>query len=118
MLDRTEIALTLWLSRLCLARFGGAVAVMHSGLSDGERARESLRKESRKSCLNRLERLGKIEFAELTALEELDQVYNDIVQFTDFRQGAANGSFAFRGDHHEKRSSKYHTLPRLGAMGS
>ena len=35
-----EIALTLWLSRLCLARFGGAVAVLHSGLSDGERARE------------------------------------------------------------------------------
>ncbi len=35
-----EIALTLWLSRLCLARFGGAVALLHSGLSDGERARE------------------------------------------------------------------------------
>jgi len=35
-----EIALTLWISNICRARFGGAVAVLHSGLSDQERARE------------------------------------------------------------------------------
>ncbi len=35
-----EIALTLWLSRLVRARFGAGVAVLHSGLSDKERARE------------------------------------------------------------------------------
>lgn len=35
-----EIALTLWMSRLVRARFGGIVAVLHSGLSDNERARE------------------------------------------------------------------------------
>jgi primosomal protein N' (replication factor Y) (superfamily II helicase) len=35
-----EIALTVWMSNLCRARFGGAVAVLHSGLSDQERARE------------------------------------------------------------------------------
>lgn len=35
-----EIALTLWLSRLVRARFGATVAVLHSGLSDKERARE------------------------------------------------------------------------------
>src|SRR5256712_1144237 len=35
-----EIALTLWISEICRARFGGAVAVLHSGLSDQERARE------------------------------------------------------------------------------
>lgn len=35
-----EIALTLWLSRLARARFGADVAVLHSGLSDKERARE------------------------------------------------------------------------------
>ena len=35
-----EIALTLWMSRLVRARFGGIVAVLHSGLSDHERARE------------------------------------------------------------------------------
>jgi primosomal protein N' (replication factor Y) (superfamily II helicase) len=35
-----EIALTLWLSRLVRARFGGVVAVLHSALGDTERARE------------------------------------------------------------------------------
>jgi primosomal protein N' (replication factor Y) len=35
-----EIALTLWISNICRARFGSTVAVLHSGLSDQERARE------------------------------------------------------------------------------
>lgn len=35
-----EIALTLWLSRLVRARFGGIVAVLHSALADNERSRE------------------------------------------------------------------------------
>jgi primosomal protein N' (replication factor Y) (superfamily II helicase) len=35
-----EIALTLWIGNICRARFGDAVAVLHSGLSDQERARE------------------------------------------------------------------------------
>jgi len=35
-----EIALTLWLGRLCRARLGPTVAVLHSALSDVERARE------------------------------------------------------------------------------
>jgi primosomal protein N' (replication factor Y) len=35
-----EIALTLWLQRLCRARLGDTVAVLHSGLPDAERARE------------------------------------------------------------------------------
>ena len=35
-----EIALTLWAARLCRARFGEGVAILHSGLSDAERARE------------------------------------------------------------------------------
>ncbi len=35
-----EIALTLWIGRLCRARFGEGVAVLHSGLPDTERARE------------------------------------------------------------------------------
>ena len=35
-----EIALTLWVGRLCRAWFGEAVAVLHSGLADPERARE------------------------------------------------------------------------------
>lgn len=35
-----EIALTLWLGRLCRARFGEGVAVLHSTLADVERARE------------------------------------------------------------------------------
>ncbi len=35
-----EIALTLWISNMCRARFGSVVAVLHSGLSDRERARE------------------------------------------------------------------------------
>ena len=35
-----EIALTLWMSRLVRARFGGIVSVLHSGLADNERSRE------------------------------------------------------------------------------
>ncbi len=35
-----EIALTLWTSRLCRARFGNVVAVLHSALPERERARE------------------------------------------------------------------------------
>jgi len=35
-----EIALTLWVGRLCRARFGDVVAVLHSALPDVERARE------------------------------------------------------------------------------
>jgi len=35
-----EIALTLWTARLCRARFGDVVAVLHSSLPDTERARE------------------------------------------------------------------------------
>jgi primosomal protein N' (replication factor Y) len=35
-----EIALTLWVGRLCRARFGAGVAVLHSALPDVERARE------------------------------------------------------------------------------
>ena len=35
-----EIALTLWISKLCRERFGDTVAVLHSGLSDQDRARE------------------------------------------------------------------------------
>jgi primosomal protein N' (replication factor Y) len=35
-----EIALTMWMARLCRARFGSELAVLHSGLSEQERARE------------------------------------------------------------------------------
>jgi primosomal protein N' (replication factor Y) len=35
-----EIALTLWMSRLCRAWFGEGVAILHSSLPDAERARE------------------------------------------------------------------------------
>jgi primosomal protein N' (replication factor Y) len=35
-----EIALTLWVGRLCRARLGAGVAVLHSALADVERARE------------------------------------------------------------------------------
>jgi primosomal protein N' (replication factor Y) (superfamily II helicase) len=35
-----EIALTLWIGNICRTRFGDTVAVLHSGLSDQERARE------------------------------------------------------------------------------
>ena len=35
-----EIALTLWVGRLCRARLGARVAVLHSALTDVERARE------------------------------------------------------------------------------
>ncbi|HZP34576.1 MAG TPA: primosomal protein N' [Candidatus Acidoferrales bacterium] len=46
-----EIALTLWTGNLCRARFGETVAVLHSGLSDQERAREWWRVRRQEVCI-------------------------------------------------------------------
>jgi CelD/BcsL family acetyltransferase involved in cellulose biosynthesis/RimJ/RimL family protein N-acetyltransferase len=70
-----------------LMRIGGA-----------EEIRDSLGKKSNRSRINRLERSGPLRFRQLHQPEELDVLADDIIQFTDFRQGAIHGSFPFRGD--------------------
>lgn len=67
-------------------------------IGNGLDARESLRKKSNKSRMNRLARVGAIEFLQMTTPEELDRDYDDIISFTDFRQGALHNSFPFAHD--------------------
>lgn len=67
-------------------------------IGNGLDARESLRKKSNKSRMNRLERIGAIEFLQVTSPEGLDRDYDDIISFTDFRQGALHNSFPFAHD--------------------
>ena len=57
-----------------------------------------MRKKSNKSRMNRLARHGPVEFVELTTPEELDREYDEIIAFTDFRQGAIHDICPFADD--------------------
>ena len=65
---------------------------------DGKSIAASLKKKSNKSRLNRLKRLGKLEFREIHTLGEFDSVFDQIADQYDFRQGAVNASVPFRED--------------------
>ena len=69
---------------------------------------KSLKKKSNKSRINRLQRDGALEFHQLGEPQELDQVAEDLVLFTDFRQGALHGSCPFRDD--KRKYSFYRKL--------
>jgi CelD/BcsL family acetyltransferase involved in cellulose biosynthesis/RimJ/RimL family protein N-acetyltransferase len=71
-------------------------------VGDGDEARESLRKKSNKSRMNRLARSGPIEFVELKTVEELDRDYDDIIEFTDFRHGAIHSVCPFAEDPYKR----------------
>lgn len=64
-------------------------------IGNGEAIRTTIRKKRHKS---RLARTEAFEFVELKTPEELDQDYNDIIAFTDFRQGAIHNICPFRDD--------------------
>lgn len=71
-------------------------------LADGESIRKSLKKTGNKSRLNRLKRLGDIRFEQLHTEAELAAVFDEIIAYYDFRQGAVNNSLPFQTDRLKK----------------
>ena len=67
-------------------------------LGDGSKLRESLRKKSNKSRLNRLEKLGTLQFQRVERFEELEAEFDEIITFSDFRKGAVYGKIPSRND--------------------
>jgi CelD/BcsL family acetyltransferase involved in cellulose biosynthesis/RimJ/RimL family protein N-acetyltransferase len=65
---------------------------------DAAEIKASFAKKSNKSRFKRLKKLGALEFRRLTDLEEFEQVFDDLVAFYDFRQGAVNCTTPFRDD--------------------
>lgn len=65
---------------------------------DADAVKASFAKKSNKSRVNRLKRLGKIEFRRLTDPADLDLFFDKLIAFYDFRQGAVNSSTPFRDD--------------------
>ncbi len=57
-------------------------------IGDGARFRESLRKKSNKSRLNRLKQMGEVSLKKLTTPEEMDAVLDEIYTFSNFRLAA------------------------------
>jgi CelD/BcsL family acetyltransferase involved in cellulose biosynthesis len=67
-------------------------------LGDGSSLQKSLKKSSNKSRLNRMKRLGDVQFEQLYEPAELAAVFDDIIGYYDFRQGAVNDSVYFQTD--------------------
>jgi Acetyltransferase (GNAT) domain len=67
-------------------------------LGDGEKIGKSLKKTGNKSRLNRLKRLGDVRFEQLHTEAELAAVFDEIIAYYDFRQGAVNNSLPFQND--------------------
>ena len=63
---------------------------------------KALRKKGTRSKINRLQRLGRLEFRRLTGIEEISQHLDEIIGLYDFRQGAANDCSPFLEDPHKK----------------
>ncbi len=74
----------------------------------------SFAKKSNKSRFNRLKKLGKLEFRQLTDSTELERVFDDLIAYYDFRQGAVNHSTPFREDPQKRR---FHTDLFASAQG-
>lgn len=69
---------------------------------DAEEIRASLAKKGNKSRFNRLKRLGELEFKRVTDPAELARVFDELIAFYDFRQGAVNDTSPFREDQYKK----------------
>jgi len=59
---------------------------------------KSLNKKSNKSRLNRLEKVGALEFKRISDPKEFEEVVNDIIQYYDFRQAAVHSVAPFGDD--------------------
>lgn len=65
---------------------------------DSEQIHASFAKKSNKSRFNRIRKLGALETRRVTDGAELHRVFDEIIDFYDFRQGAMNQSVPFRQD--------------------
>ena len=122
-----EIALTLWMGRLVRARFGAAVAILHSALPDIERAREWWRVRhgevrvvvgTRSAIFAPLENLGLIivdEEQESAYKQEETPRYNgrDVAVYRARIEGAVallGSATPSLESYHNARAGKYHLL--------
>lgn len=69
---------------------------------DGNAISSSLRKKSNRSKVNRLKRIGPLEFRRIVEPDELQAVFDEIVDYYDFRQVAVHDSLPFRDDQHKR----------------
>lgn len=69
---------------------------------DGATVHKALRKKSTRSKVNRLRRLGQLEFRRLTDPTEIAEKLDEIITLYDFRQGAANDVCPFLDDPRKK----------------
>jgi CelD/BcsL family acetyltransferase involved in cellulose biosynthesis len=65
---------------------------------DPEAIQASRAKKSNKSRFNRLKRLGTLELRRVVDLDEFERVFDELIDFYDFRQGATYGVTPFRRD--------------------
>lgn len=65
---------------------------------DPAEIKASFAKKSNKSRFNRLKKLGKLEFRRITDAGELEKVFDDLIVYYDFRQGAVNRTSPFHED--------------------
>jgi len=63
----------------------------------------SFAKKSNRSRINRLKKLGKVEFRRLTDPAELEKVFDELIDFYDFRQDAVHQCAPFRIDPRKRR---------------
>lgn len=64
----------------------------------GNDIENSLKKKGNKSRISRLSKNAPLELVQLNSREELDEVFDAIIEQCDLRQGAVNNSLPFRGD--------------------
>lgn len=69
---------------------------------DGETIHKALRKKNTRSKINRLRRLGQLEFRRLTDPTEISEKLDEIIGLYDFRQGGANDVCPFLDDPRKK----------------
>ena len=67
-------------------------------LGDGSSLQKSLKKSANKSRLNRLKRMGDVQFEQLDGSAALAAVFDRIIAYYDFRQGAVNDAVYFQTD--------------------
>ena len=65
---------------------------------DGEEIARSLKKRHNKTRLNRLKKIGNVEFKRIVDLNEFEEIFDGIICWYDFRHVAIHGSTPFRND--------------------
>jgi len=79
-----------------------------------EAVRESLAKKKNRRRLEKLQESGPLSFLELRTVQELDDYYDLIIDFYDFRMGAVNGTCPFRED--PRKGAFYRALMAQGLL--